>query len=34
VAPYLFNTDQDIDRLLEVVSGTTPIGSRMLDGDS
>ncbi|HEY6508526.1 MAG TPA: aminotransferase class V-fold PLP-dependent enzyme [Vicinamibacterales bacterium] len=34
VAPYLFNTKQDVDRLLDVVSSVPPSSSRMSDGDS
>ena len=34
VAPYLFNTERDIDRLLDVLSGMRPTSSRLPDGDS
>ena len=34
VAPYLFNTEHDIDRLLDVVSSMSAVGARARDGDS
>ena len=34
VAPYLFNTEHDIDRLLAVVSSMSAVGARARDGDS
>jgi selenocysteine lyase/cysteine desulfurase len=34
VAPYLFNSEHDIDRLLDVVSSMSAVGARARDGDS
>lgn len=34
VAPYLFNTEHDVDRLLDVVSSMSATGARAPDGDS